>query len=379
MDCAISAETEKLFSLAREKSSESRSALAATISDLFSMEGGTLSGRERGLMLDILARIIRDVEFSVRKRISRDLAVSKDLPRELVVFLANDHIDIAYPILVRSPVLRDADLIEVICNRTFEHQLAVAMRENVSEAVSGALAENGEPTVIERLLRNPSARISRLTMEHLVDESRRVDSFQEPIVMRRDLAPDLACRMFMWVSAALRTAIIDRFDLPPETVDDMLEAAVAAEIAASVPNRPHRGKSYELADALVVMDSASPQLLLGTLEAGEVSLFVSLLERLTDLPRAIVYRILFEPGAERLAIACRAIGVDKVVFASIFTLTRRARPHLAETAEADFRRTLELFAEMSQVAAGRIVRLWRRNPDYLAAIEQIGAEMPIRV
>ena len=379
MQHAISEETEKLFSLAREKSSESRSALAATISDLFAMEGGTLSARERTLMLDILGRTIHDVEFSIRRRIGRDLASAPDLPRDLAVFLANDHIDIAYPILLKSPVLQDADLIEIVRNRTFEHQLAVAMRERLSEAVADALVETGERMVIDRLLRNSDARISIAAMEYLIEESRRVDSFREPILLRRELPPELARKMFLWVSAALRQTIIARFELPPEAVDGLLEAAVLAEIgAAPIDIRP-KNAGQDLADALVIMDSASPQLLLGILEAGEVSLFVSLLERLTDLPRSMVSEILFEPGAERLAITCRAIGIDKVVFGSIFSLTRRARPQLFATCGADLRAALDLYGAMSIEAAKRVVRRWRRNPRDVVGIDRSEDAMSDRV
>ena len=317
--------------------------------------------------------------MSIRKRISRSLSGATDLPHELAVFLANDHIDVAYPILRRSPVLQDEDLIEIIRNRTFEHQLAIATRECLSEDVSRALAETGERKVIEPLLRNPEARIARLTMEYLVEESRRVDSFQEPLVHRRELPPELAKRMFIWVSTALRKAIIERFELPEETVDNLLENAVLAEIEAMGPRAEHGGNGYELADALVMMDSASPRLLLGVLEAGEVSLFISLLERLTDLPRRTVKRILFEPGAERLAITCRAIGIEKVVFASVFSLTRRARPYLVETGRQDFRHTLDLFADMSQEAANRVLRTWRRGPDYPTAVAQVDGPMSLRV
>ena len=366
MQHAISEETEKLFSLAREKSSESRSALAATISDLFALEGGTLSARERALMLDILGRTIHDVEFSIRKRIGRDLAAAIDLPRDLAVFLANDHIDIAYPILLRSPVLQDADLIAIVRNRTFEHQLAVAMRDGLDESVADALVHTGEPAVIDRLLRNSDARISVAAMEYLIEESRRIDSFREPILLRRELSPELARKMFTWVSVALRQTIIARFELPPEAVDDLLEAAVLDEInGAPIDFRP-KSASQDLADALVIMESASPQLLLGVLEAGEVSLFVSLLERLIELPRSMVSDILFEPGAERLAIACRSIGIEKVVFGSIFSLTRRASPQLIAGCGAELRAALDLYGAMSAEAAKRVVRRWRRNPEDVA-------------
>ena len=60
--------------------------------------------------------------------------------------LANDDIEVAYPILAFNKVLQDADLIEVIRHRTLEHQLVIAIREDVSEAVSDALVRTGKGT-----------------------------------------------------------------------------------------------------------------------------------------------------------------------------------------------------------------------------------------
>ena len=54
--------------------------------------------------------------------------------------------------------LQDLDLVEVIRNRTIEHQLAIAVREHVSERVSGALVEAGHEWVITTLLSSPHHR-----------------------------------------------------------------------------------------------------------------------------------------------------------------------------------------------------------------------------
>lgn len=82
--------------------------------------------------------------------------------------------------------------------------MAVAIRQSVSEAVSDALVKQGTERVIRTLLQNDNARISDKTMEFLVEQSERVNSFQEPVLRRRELRPEMAKRMFLWVSAALR-------------------------------------------------------------------------------------------------------------------------------------------------------------------------------
>lgn len=360
-----------LYRLARQKSVEGRTALAATVADFFSAESHVLTPRERALMFDILHRIIRDVEMSVRKKVAQYVGSSGDAPRELVTLMANDGIEVAYPVLLESRVLKDNDLVEVIRNRTLEHQLAIAIRQDVSEEVANALVEHGDESVIRTLLKNPNARISKATMETLVEESRRVDTFREPILERRELGPELAKRMFLWVSAALRKVILDKFELDPETVDDLLEKAVFEELSSTEADIRAPEKRSELASTLVESQEITPELLVSILEEGEVALFVSVFQKMTGIKERLVMRMLFEPGGEGLVIACKAVGLSKVIFTSIFSLSRKARPALRKSMERDLRRTLGLYEQMTQDSARKVLRLWQRNTDYLAAIREL--------
>src|SRR3546814_17874489 len=79
--------------------------------------------------------------------------------------------------------------------RSAETRRALALRNDVSAAVAVALVERAGPGVIEALIRNPDAMLSRRAMEMLVAESKRVDRFQEPLLSRADLPPELAYRM----------------------------------------------------------------------------------------------------------------------------------------------------------------------------------------
>ncbi len=153
------------------------------------------------------------------------------MPRELAVLLANDEIEVATPILMRSAVLQDVDLIEIIRHRSRQHILAVAMRRDLTSTVSEALVETGDRDVIRTLLENQDANIARITLAYLVEQSKTVDEFQEPLVRRRDLPADLARRLVYWVAASLRQALIERFDIDVDTLDDRLEPVVKEEIA----------------------------------------------------------------------------------------------------------------------------------------------------
>jgi len=365
-------DAQHLMELARRKTAEGRTSLSATVADLFGEGGDVLSDRERSLMFDILHKVIVDVEMSVRKGLSERLADVEDAPRELIKLLANDAVEVASPVLTRSRVLRDEDLIEVIHHRTLEHQLAVANRFSVSETVSSALVETGERSVIERLLHNQNARISQHTLEYLVDESKRYDTFREPILRRSELGPDLAKRMFLWVSAALREFILEHFAFDPSTIDELLEKTAFEQIDAAT-NGAAAG-SAKLAQDLADSGKVTPEMLVKTLRQGEVNLFVAMFSRKTGLRRNMVMRLLFESGGEGLAIASVAAGVDRDTFSTLFTLSRKARPQGATDIDAETRNVLALYDSTPPEAATRVLHAWRRNPDYLKAIQDLKAE-----
>ncbi|MGB0695093.1 MAG: DUF2336 domain-containing protein [Rhodospirillaceae bacterium] len=364
-----------LLSLARDRSVEGRNRLAETIEALFldpqsNSRVGTLTDREHSLMGSILQRVLKEVEQTLRDRIMDDLSANPEAPPELMRVLAQDDIDIAFPILRNSPVLRDQDLIEIIRNRTLEHQLAIATRSGLGETVSAALVDSGQTSVIVRLLNNPDAKIHDSTMAYLVEESRRVDAFQEPILQREDLPSELAQRMFLWVSAALRTFIVERFKLPEDRVDDLLEQAVQDTDPGSSGAEVHPAANA-LAEDLSQSVEITPGLLLDTLSDGQVDLFVSLFTKATGLRDVLVRRLLFEPGGEGMAIACRALGFTAEEFSVLFLLSRRARVESLATTNKRKADALALFKGAPVAICQRVVAKWTRNPKYLMALRSL--------
>lgn len=375
-----------LLNLAREKSSEGRAMLTATILDLFENKGDVLTDRERALMFGILRSVVREIEMSIRVNVSRQLACLDDAPRDLVSLLANDEIDVAYPMLTDSGILQDEDLIEVIKHRTMEHQLAVAIRQNVSEDVSQALVETGNERVVVTLLKNENAKISQNTMEYLVEQSKRVDTFQEPILGREDLSPELAQKMFVWVSAALREFIVSNFELEQPVIDDMLEhvarqqqakdASLDTGVIAATADVDT--KVNELIKVLDEQGMVTPDMLIAALKQGEVSLFIASFCRLTGIRDTLARRILFEPGGEGLAICSKAIGLAKEEFSELFRLSQLVRARGSDKVDEALRNVLWIYEDMSREAAAGVLKLWRRNEGYLAAIRRIQSNGPDR-
>jgi uncharacterized protein (DUF2336 family) len=371
MVTATNVETQKLFDLAHDRSVAGRKALMATVTDLFFQQGGTLSDRERTLMTEILRQLIHDVEMSVRRALAERLALQPTAPRELITALANDQIEVAHPILLHSEVLQDVELIEIVQHRTLEHQLAIAMRGSVSEPVSDALVATGHIDVIKTLLENRNAAISAKALDYLVEQSKRVDSYQNPLLSRPDLGPDLARRMYWWVSAALRHHILSHYSLTEAEIDEALEETVAPAVDALEDDETAARKSLQLADTLAGQKQITPPLLVQALRDGEIALFEALFSRLTGLRLPLVRRLLFDAGGEGLAVACRTADIEPPVFASIFLLSRKARPQAPGIERGDIKRLLTFYDRLTRSAAEGLVRKWQSNPHFLQAVWQV--------
>jgi len=372
-------EVDDLLNLARDKSVQGRTRLAEVVGDLFLGESNVLSDTERVLMTDILRQLIHDVEMSVRKKLADRLADSPDAPSELVQTLANDDIEVAHSILSRTPVLQDLELIEIIQHRTYEHQLSIAMRDEVSESVSDALVETGDVKVIRTLIEKPRAEISDNTMEFLVNESKTKLPLQEPLLDRPDLNPGLAKKMYWWVSAALRQYIVDKYEVDESELDAAVEGSVRNILGGDpAPSEaeiidpaamPHRKRLAEKQAA--PSDRISAGDLLQSLRNGDVHGFLALFGRASGLRPNLIKRLVYEPGGEGLAVACKSIGMKKSDFGSLFLLSRAARPGDQTVDPNEVPNALGFFDRLTEDAAKKVTNRWRLDPDYLHALKQI--------
>jgi uncharacterized protein (DUF2336 family) len=359
-----------LLELAQDTSVSGREALAFAITDLYVDSDRDFSDREQALMDEILHRLIHDVEMSVRAKLATLLADREGVPQDLIVILANDNIEVAYPILKESPLLQDEDLIELIFHRSAEHQLAIALRKTVSIPISDALVLKGNESVITALLENENAEISQRTMGYLVEQSRRFDKFQQPLLNRTELGRDLAKRMYWWVSEALQQHITEHYHVDSTELNIALRE-IAIEAISDFREKPVAGDSerYRLVDELQHANALSANFLIQVLREGEIPLFEAALTKLTGLESATVKRCLYERDGRRIPVLCRALQIEKSDFISIFLLSRQGRPgdHIFHPNEMS--NAIALFENLEQAKAEAMIYTWRLNPDSVAVKE----------
>lgn len=359
----------RLRVLAGDRRPEARRAVARGIGALVLGPADALAPSEKAIAFDILALVLHDVEMAVRRELADRLAEEADVPRTLLMALLDGGVEIARPLLLRSEALSDADLVSIVRSRTHEHRLAIAARRHLSPPVGDALVESCREEGWERgeavalaLLNNPGAALSARAMRHLSEVVAHRPPLCRPLLSRPELTPDLAARLYWLVSVELRRFVMERFPLPREQLDKALQGTLARLIEACRTRQQPASEVTATANRLAEGGAATPPVLIHVLRAGQIGLFETLFAGAGRLPLPVARRLITEPGGEPLAVACRALRIDKGHFASIFLLSRGARPGEQVVDPRELSRVLAFFDKVTPAMAEAAADVWRRQP-----------------
>jgi uncharacterized protein (DUF2336 family) len=307
-------------------SGTSREEIYLAVASLYRIQGTGLNERERELMREILRRLTRDVEMTIRIALAQRLCEDTTAPHDLIMLLVDDSIEVARPLILNSPLLTEADMLRLVAEAGIGHQEAVAGRPRIGIPVTDALSISENETVLMALVRNATAKISSVSYERLVQKSRALSGLQEPLIKRPDLPPQLASNMCGWVSDALKTYITTNYRMAPKNVDAALtdvRAMMAREPAA--PRETPADSAQKLIEKLASSGQLKSGFLMRVLSQGQADLFDLAFARMLGLELEAFRRSFYEKGARNVALSCRAAGIDRAVFPTVFNLSRQAR------------------------------------------------------
>ncbi|MBN9553322.1 MAG: DUF2336 domain-containing protein [Alphaproteobacteria bacterium] len=205
--------------LAEDAAEEVRAELAAKIARLMPGLEARESQEVVTLTLATLEVLARDSAAKVRAILADEIKHLDCVPREVALRLAHDVEDlVAAPILEYSPLLSDADLMEIIAGGQAREALAViARRRPLSEDVSDRLVQSLDVPAVAALLVNPDARMRKETLDRIVEEAEAIESWHEPLVLRADLSARAIRRIGGFVGASLLEQLVARGDLSDAT------------------------------------------------------------------------------------------------------------------------------------------------------------------
>ncbi len=354
-----------LIDLAKEPSSAKRRELLREVTDLYFGQPAT-TPQELALFDSVLTQLSSEMEAAVRAALSSRFADASVAPKRLIFTLANDELSVAEPLLTRSPLLSEDDLLHVVKTQGQGHLRAVSKRVDVSEAVSDVIVDRGDDDTLNVLLRNDSARLSRNASEAAVERAVKNPALHEAVVGRASLPADLLNEMYFVVEAQLRHRILEEnAKLDPALLEQALSVgrkSVAAKDGALPPD-------YDQAEAYVselkAAGELTPRMLARFLRSGGMTHVLVALAQLADIDFHTAKRIVERKELDGLAIVCKAADLDRALFLTYaVVLLGHGSEALGRAQEYG-----RLYADLPKDTALRTLRFWRmrRNTTELAA------------
>jgi uncharacterized protein (DUF2336 family) len=160
------------------------------ISNLFLLGASRFQPAHIALFDGILTSLVPQTETDARSELAERLAELTNAPPQLVALLVrDDEIQIAGPLLRRSPVIDEATLVELAKLRGQPHLMAISSRPTVSPPITDVIVRRGDREVMRRIARNAGANFSHMGYAGLIRRASDDGVLAMAVGQRADLAP----------------------------------------------------------------------------------------------------------------------------------------------------------------------------------------------
>jgi uncharacterized protein (DUF2336 family) len=309
--------------LQQDRSPEARAVVARKFGEQFD----ELSEEHSELAQAVLGLLVRDVAKGVREVLAETVAHSASLPPSVATALAGDEIDIARPLLERSPVLDDTALIEIVRTNAMQYALAVAARASLSEAVTAALVDTKDRQVVSRVVGNAGAQFSAGTLKRVAEDWRTDSTIQDRLVRRPAMPYELVEQLVGVIGDRMEWELVRTRRIPVDEAQRLMRAT-RERATISMVSREHsdRGVERRVRERMVA-GGQGVDALLGYLRDGDIAAFEIGLSLLSRLEPARCRRLLYHNDRRHLSALCVKAGVPTPHY-----LTLRMCLELAEDA-----------------------------------------------
>jgi uncharacterized protein (DUF2336 family) len=273
--------------------------------------------------------LLDDPSPRVRLALAEALADAPEAPRAILVSLAEDQPEIACTVIARSPVLTEADLVDLAGRGESLTRALIAARPGLPRGVCAALAE----TLV--LLENDDAFITPFSLRRIA-ERHGCDADIRALLLCREALPADARHLLMGrVSEALAGSALVHALIAQNRADSIFreaEDSATILIAGNVPSPELPALVEHLRQRLEL----TPALLIHAVCSGRLEFFTAAMVNLSGLDDRKVRAILATGRPHALKALFKSVGLlgDAIdVFTEATLMWRRAaRSHLSEAA-----------------------------------------------
>ncbi len=256
-----------------------------------------VSEDERDAAAEVLRLMALDAAELVRRALAVTLKNSPWLPRDVAMKLAQDVESVATPILTFSPVFTDEDLAEIVRVSDELKRLAVARRPELSETVTGALADHAGEAALRAAFANDNARFSEQSLKQAFARFGRSEAMAVALAYRKALPPSISEKLVALVSDQVRQRLVDTHALSPETA---LSIAIGARERATVDLVEQAGRVTDFKAFVAHLQAKArltPSLLLRALAQGNIPFIEWAMAEMAGVPHHRAWLMVHDGGA----------------------------------------------------------------------------------
>src|SRR3954470_1909547 len=277
-----------------------------------------------------LLMLLDDPSPLVRQAMAEAFARSTEAPASIVRALSADQPTVALPVLEHSPLLIDADLVDIVATGNDEVQCAVARRIALPVSVCAAIAEVGCPAAALELIENPHAELAPFSWNRIVERHGHLAAIRESMLVLDDLPAATRAALVGKLSETLAQFVVARNWLSGDRADRITNDArdrSTINIASQTRGDELRG----LIRHLRATSQLTAGLILRALLSGNLELFETALSELADMPLERVGSLLNDRATASLYALLGRAGIPE----STFDAFRSALDVCHETGFAD--------------------------------------------
>jgi uncharacterized protein (DUF2336 family) len=227
--------------------------------------------------------LLDDPSPLVRRALSDVFASAQKAPPVVVHALAADQPDVAIPVLSRSPLLSDEDLVDLFATASTDAQVAIASRALLSSPLAAAIAEVGSAQACLTLLENSDASIAIFSVDRIVERFGHLSAIREILMDRDDLPMATRQALLAKLSQTLAGFVTARHWLGSEHAEYAAREACEKATVALAADTPY-DEIAELMRHLRQSGQLTAGMVLRALLSGNVVLFEEALAELTGMP-----------------------------------------------------------------------------------------------
>src|SRR3981189_2043346 len=274
-----------------------------------------LSAEDRVAAEGALLMQLDDASPLVRQAMAEVVARSTEAPAPIVQALSLDQPSIALPVLEFSPLLIDADLVDIIATGSCEMPCAIAPRNNLPPSVCAAIAEVGTAAAALELIENAYAELAPFSWDRIVERHGHLAAIRESMLVLEDLPAATRVALVAKLSDTLARFVVARNWLSADRAGRITSEA-RDRSTINIAARSRGDDIGGLVRHLRATGQLTAGLVLRALLSGNLELFDSALAELANLPLARVTALLHSRGAGSLQALLIRAGLPESTFAA---------------------------------------------------------------